>query len=292
MSVRNVSVFYWGDAGALSVEIYSQSGAETAVTVETQSYGGVYRRIYAYAGFSTGLLRLNLTGTETALLTEIQVLDSVGGSLLGQAIDTSLFDTVATTATTTATTESIVSPISVQSTLPASSPAVPSQSTEPTSVTSLNATTPSASAPVNAALIGGILVILAIGLVLLLIAVLLPLFLFVRRRRGRGKEGYSPAKKDSRSATRQMSQSNEMGLYEPITKQNQNDPYYEDPDSLGRGREEKGYSQLIEDDSNGAPPQAGKNGPVSMANQWYEGGDDYNIYARPEVSAVIFHYPC
>ena len=231
MSVRNVSVFYWGDAAAVSVEIYSQSGAETAVAVETQSYGGVYRRIYAYAGFSTGLLRLNLTGTETALLTEIQILDSVGDSLLGQVIDTSLFNTTTTTTRTTATTESIGSPTSVQSTPPATSPAVPSQSTEPTSVTSLNATTPSTSAPVSAALIGGILAILAIGLVLLLIAVSLALFLFVRRRRGRRKE-----------RAERTRQSHELELYNPITKQRTNDPYYDLP--IGVEREEREYANV------------------------------------------------
>ena len=133
------------------------------------------------------------------------------------------------------------------------------------------------------AVIAAVLGVLVAGLLLLLLAAPLVVCLLVRRRRGR-KDGYTAAKKDSKAVTRQMSQSNEMGLYEPINKQEHIDNYYEDPDSVGREREEKGYSQLIEDETIVSPESGGENGAVTMVNEFYRGGDDYNIYARPEVS--------
>ena len=260
------------------MEVSGETGEETPVSEETQRDGGVYRRILSYTGISTGLLKLNLVGTETALLTEIQVLDSAGDNLLGTLLDTSLFDTVTDipTTTTTGATASGVPPSA------GSSSAVTSQPPVPTSVTSDNSTSVATTdAPVGTAVIAAVLSVVVLALLVLLAAVLLAVFLILWRRRRGDKEGYIAAKKESRSAIRQISQSNEMGLYEPITKQNQLDPYYEDPDSLVRVREDKGYSQLIEDEM-GVPEN--KNGAVSMINEFYRGGDDYNIYARPEVS--------
>ena len=165
--------------------------------------------------------------------------------------------------------------------------------TTTTTTTTTNNTTATTQAPsgVNPAIIGTVIGLLVIAFLVVLIVVLFVIFLLLwKKRRDRKEAGYQPAKKDSRSAGRQISQSNEMGLYEPITKEQISDPLYEEPDHTVKSRTEKGYSTLIEEqpgDSLANP----KNNGVSAENQWYEGGDNYNIYARPEVSIAIIAYP-
>ena len=143
---------------------------------------------------------------------------------------------------------------------------------------------------VDPVIIGSVIGLLVIAFLVVLIVVMLIVFLLLwKRKRDRKEAGYQPAKKDSRSAGRQMSQSNEMGLYEPITKEQIGDPLYEDPDHAVKSRTEKGYSTLIEEHPADSFANSKPNGRVSAENQWYEGGDSYNIYARPQVSTA---YPC
>ena len=215
------------------MEVSGETGEETPVSEETQRDGGVYRRILSYTGISTGLLKLNLVGTETALLTEIQVLDSAGDSLLGTLLDTSLFDTVTdiptTTTTTTETTASGVPPSA------GSSSAVTSQPPVPTSVTSDNSTSVATTdAPVGTAVIAAVLSVVVLALLVLLAAVLLAVFLLLwRRRRGRRDKG-----------AKQTLQMHELGLYDPITKQRTNDPYYELPVGVGVPTEDREYANI------------------------------------------------
>ena len=191
--------------------------------------GGVYRRILSYTGISTGLLKLNLVGTETALLTEIQVLDTARDNLLGTLLDTSLFDTVTDIPTTTITgaTASGVSPSAGRSSDVTSQPPVP------TSVTSDNSTSVATTdAPVGTAVIAAVLSVVVLALLVLLAAVLLAVFLILWRWR-RGDKG-----------AKQTLQMHELGLYDPITKQRTNDPYYELPVGVGVPTEGREYANI------------------------------------------------
>ena len=211
-----------------------QVSGQTALSEETQRDGGVYRRILSFAGFSSGLLGLSFLGTETALLTEIQVLDSEGNNLLGPLLDTSRFDmstgaTVVTTATAETTTTSAPA---------TSSSAGTYQPTYATSVTSLNSTTPAVIAAVLGVQVAGLLLLLLAALLLLVVVCLLLLLLaaplvvvvclLVRRRR-----------KEEAKRIRHMI---ELGIYDPINKQRTNDPYYELP--VGVATEEMEYAKI------------------------------------------------
>ena len=74
-----------------TVSISSETGAVSESSQVTQVYGGVSRVIYSYAGLTAGLLKIDFTGSESVLLTEIQVLSPGGESLLGNVLDTSGF---------------------------------------------------------------------------------------------------------------------------------------------------------------------------------------------------------
>ena len=159
-------------------------------------------------------------------------------------------------------------------------PSIPSTSV----MTPNNTTTTEVPSGVDPVIIGAVIGVLVIAFLVLLIVALLIIFLLLwKRKRDRKEAGYEPARKESHTAARQDSRSNEMGLYEPISKDQISDPVYEDPDHTVKSRKEKGYSNLVEDPGNSFA-NSNHNGGISSENQWYEGGDNYNIYARPEVS--------
>ena len=72
-----------------TVIISSETGAVSESSQVTQLSEGVYEVVYSYDGLSAGLLKIDLTGSNPVLLTEIQVLSPGGVSLLGNVLDIS-----------------------------------------------------------------------------------------------------------------------------------------------------------------------------------------------------------
>ena len=88
VSISNISLFSLDVLG--TVNISSETGVVTESSQYTQQFGDVYRVVYSYDGLTTGLLKIDLTGSSSVLLTEIQVLGIGGEILSGNILNTSV----------------------------------------------------------------------------------------------------------------------------------------------------------------------------------------------------------
>ena len=84
VSIRSIKLF---SSNVLeTVIISSETGAVSESSQVTQLSEGVYEVVYTYDGLTAGLLKIDLTGSNPVLLTEIQVLSPGRESLLGNVL--------------------------------------------------------------------------------------------------------------------------------------------------------------------------------------------------------------
>ena len=305
--VYNISIFYWTQDGTLDgVEFYEEDGFVSWLSETTESDGLVYRRIYSHSGFVTGYLRVNFIGTNSVAITEIEVIHSEGSNLLGPVLDTSRFTipssrtsiaqtfSVSTTATITTTTTIIpsTSPSMMVTTTTTTNPTINLTPTPTSQFSTTSATTPvtptllvpSSNTPLTGTIIGVVLAVLLIFLVVLVAVLVVVAFLLVRRRRQKSSEGKVVHRKEFRSS--KLNDENGLGLYDPIN-QDTGDREYENPEEVSKGaRGRKGYSSIAMDGDNDDKiySEVENKETLSKDNEWYEKGEDLNIYARPAVS--------